>query len=521
MKSFDPLKPTKPPLTLPDAPPATPTLANPRSIIPAVSPESTALGPTKKRPLISQINAALGAFNQAGQQADALQERARQIPIPAPIIREGRGTVASTPSTGTNAAVLANQTIGAHVGGLRQQQQALAPQLDTLTNQVRQQTAQSRAQSAQQGANTLLAGVGAPAIPTPLPRPNFDNVAGQMGGTVQAIGRPATPARNPASPASTVGDPAGGVPAPRTYNDGSGQAYRTGDGRMGALPAGVDVVRQKNGTNAFGATGASVAAASGQAAAQPFGSLALPTAAPLAAQPNMAVSLQRPAVADAYNTREANAAQTALASKIDSEMFRNSFAAGRGSRSALDLQGQMLGTMAAIGGKQLDVAASVAGGNRDAVTANNVAGLEQTGLNQRALLSDTGDTNRRLLGEQGDNSRAVLAAQTELQKPSTLTDSEGNLLQVTGTQASPVLGAGNKPVILDSPQRLAARKGLEDAYANLALMAVELLPPSAESPKEADIGTARIRAAQLAGYALKRDKAGAMYVQIGGEWMPL
>lgn len=136
----------------------------------------------KKDPL-DQLNRTLGAYNQAGQRADSLQRTASQIPIPAPIVREGRGTVTSTSSPATNAAVLANQTLGARANAAREAQVGVSRQLAPLTAQVRQQTAQTRARTATQGANAVLAGVGAAGIPAApataapaAPRAAFGNV---------------------------------------------------------------------------------------------------------------------------------------------------------------------------------------------------------------------------------------------------------------------------------------------------------------------------------------------------------
>jgi hypothetical protein len=506
---FDPLK-KKSPLD-PQLPRPTPTgtggalaAAPPVSLPPSPEPNI----PRPVSPQLSALNSTLGDFNQAGQRADAMQERARQIPIPAPIIREGHGTVTSTPMPGTNAAMLANQTLGARMNAEREQQVLLAPKLDALSNQVRQQSAQTRAQTAQRQANALLAGVGVsgiPTTPTPLPRPNFSNVVGNAATT-------ATPARPLVSGTLSGAQGSPGVGAAPS----SQPSLKPGD---------VNTFTGSNGVTRP-VPGMLSQASGGGVPAQSFGGLAMPTlAAPVApafAAPrqDMSVSVPRPVRADAYNVREASDQNKQIADTLQSEIFRNSLAAGRGSRSARSAQADMLQTLAQLGGKQLDVAANVAGGDRDAAVGTDRVGLEQIGANQRALLADTGATTRTGMLDSGETNRSVLKSLAELKKPTQVTDASGNLLQVTGTSATPVLGADGKPVTLDSPQREASRKALQEAYAKLGESATAFLPPGI-TPTDADIGTARIRAAQIAGYGLKQDKSGAMFVQIDGEWMPL
>ena len=263
---------------------------------------------------------------------------------------------------------------------------------------------------------------------------------------------PAAPVRNPAGrvPAAGAPAPAGGVAAsvpparaaaaipaaPANFGNVQGTQLRPGDANTFTFSNGKTV--PVPGMNAPSGTAAN---------ASPL-PLPTPYAAAPAPTPNMTVNVPRPVVADPYNTRQANDQLKRIADTIDINLFRNSFAADRGSRSARDAQAQMLGTLAALGGKQLDAAVNVAGGDRDAAARYDLTGMEQGAANQRALLQDQGETTRQGMGDASRERQQYLQSLSDLQKSaSTVTDENGNLIRIGALgDASPVLGADGKPV---------------------------------------------------------------------------
>jgi hypothetical protein len=269
--------------------------------------------------------------------------------------------------------------------------------------------------------------------------------------------------------------------------------------------------------------------AAGSVGAQSFGGLPLPqnTGIGTAAAPTVAptFSVPRPTQASigqmgAYGVQNADAGTGKIASTLEDAAFRAGLRASRGSRSAADAQAQILGTLAQLGGQRLGVAAGLASGDRDAAAGLDRAALSETGANQRAALADTGLTTRTSMEQAGANQRTTLGTLAELRKPQQIVGKDGTLLSVSGDKATTVTDAEGKTVNVGSRVADDSKKALQDAYAKLAESAAAFLPP-AGVPTEADIGTARMRAAQLAGYDLKKDKKGALFVQINGEWMPL
>ena len=267
----------------------------------------------------------------------------------------------------------------------------------------------------------------------------------------------AAPVRNPAGrvPAAGAPAPAGGVAAsvpparaaaaipaaPANFGNVQGTPLKPGDANTFTFSNGKTV--PVPGMTAQATT----AALNGQSSASPL-PLPTPYAAAPAPTPNMTVNVPRPVVADPYNTRQANDQLKRIADTIDINLFRNSFAADRGSRSARDAQAQMLGTLAALGGKQLDAAVNVAGGDRDAAARYDLTGMEQGAANQRALLQDQGETTRQGMGDASRERQQYLQSLSDLQKSaSTVTDENGNLIRIGALgDASPVLGADGKPV---------------------------------------------------------------------------
>jgi len=341
----------------------------------------------------------------------------------------------------TPGGVSALQAVTGQLGQATQARDAYIPKLNQAAQGFRQYTDQTNA-------NTLLRNVGV--APMPLPTPSA----------------PAAPVRNPAGrvPAAGAPAPAGGVaasaagviPAPGFANvqgaARNGFSVNLGAGNVGGggpVPQSV-ASSVTNGVPTYdNASIARLNARNGVAAPTSTGaSLPLPTAYPAApvATPNLAVNVPRPVAADPYTPREANGDLKRIADTIDTELFRNSFAADRGSRSAREAQAQMLGTLAALGGKRLDVAANVASGDRDTAARYDLTGMDETGQNQRALLGDQGQTTRTGMEQEGADRRQYLQTLAEMGKPETYTDASGNVLRVSGTSATPVTGPDGKPV---------------------------------------------------------------------------
>ena len=256
-----------------------------------------------------------------------------------------------------------------------------------------------------------------------------------------------TPARNPASSATSAGAtaPAGGVPAP-VLKPGDVNTFTGADGVTRAVP--------QMATPAAGSVQA-------QSFGGPVGGLPLPqntgigtaTAPAASAAPTVTptIGVPRPAQASigqvgAYGVQNADAGTGKIASTLEDAAFRAGLRASRGSRSAADSQAQILGTLAQLGGQRLGVAAGLAGGDRDATAATDRTGLSETGANQRAALADTGDTTRAGLDAATRERVAQIGAQADLQRPTTVTDANGNLISVVGSTGKPVTGPDGKPV---------------------------------------------------------------------------
>lgn len=255
-----------------------------------------------------------------------------------------------------------------------------------------------------------------------------------------------TPARSAASPAVATGatPPPGGALA-SAARPGDVNTFTGADGVTRAVPLTAAPAAGSVQTQPFGG---------------PFGGLPLPqntgigTASP-AASPSPTVTpilgVPRPAQASigqvgAYGVQNADAGTGKIASTLEDAAFRAGLRASRGSRSAADAQAQILGTLAQLGGQRLGVAAGLAGGDRDATAATDRTGLSETGASQRAALADTGLTSREGMQNLSAERIAQIAAQAKLNEPTQITDESGNLLRVTGTTASPVIGADGRLV---------------------------------------------------------------------------
>lgn len=256
------------------------------------------------------------------------------------------------------------------------------------------------------------------------------------------------PAPNRVSPAGSAATPGGALPAGGgtsaaqpararrvIYNDGSGATYATGDGRVGQLPAGVAVVRQKDGTNAFGATGGSVAEATG---ATPTAAPVARTFAPVAAQTVQAPAPQAPAVAvrslsgDVHGAEEERAG---LNREIDNALLRTK----PNSRGRRQYIADLLGLRRQLTGQRVDQATAfeTAGAQQE-----NAANIESAQLAQR-----TGEANaNRTLDAARVNLDAQDRAATQQAVNQVVVDKNGtaSLLRNDGT-LMPLTGGDGKP----------------------------------------------------------------------------
>jgi hypothetical protein len=341
----------------------------------------------------------------------------------------------AAPVTAYGAGQATRDVVGAGVGVIGEgAKTAFAPHISTLRAAGEFGRGLFGAAPAVQGGG----GGGAAAVP----RPQFGNVVGQSD---------TVPLRNPAQHQPVIPE---GVPRPLGAVPGFVPGMKTINGQPGGLASSVNAqgnnvydnasIQRLDARNASQASGGGVQA-------QSFGSLALPTAAPLQAQPQLSVNLPRPASAGSpYALHEARDANAALLSKLDSQSFANSLAVNRGSRSARALQGDINGQMVGLSNAGLGSATSIAGGDRDAAIAVNLAGVNQQGENQRALLADTGDTNRANIAQVGLNARTQFTTLADLQKPQTITDANGNVLSLVGNTAIAITADGN-PVRVAKP----------------------------------------------------------------------
>lgn len=195
--------------------------------------------------------------------------------------------------------------------------------------------------------------------------------------TLQSLSGGSGPAPNPAAAAQSQAQPQAQTPAnaaqqtqpaaPQTPAPPA-LAAPAGGQRMGTFVGSDGVVRQIPDGD-LQAPGRAVPAAPAAAA----GALQAP------ALPQMQVPQMSTTRADPARTRAGDEATKRVMQEIESQLFRNSFAAGRGSRSARALQGQLTQSLAGL--------APTLGASADAADARNVqarTALAQTQAQQAA-----------------------------------------------------------------------------------------------------------------------------------------
>lgn len=141
-----------------------------------------------------------------------------------------------------------------------------------------------------------------------------------------------------------------------------------------------------------------------------------------------------------HNQREDRELVRDVASRIDSELFRNSFAVGRGSRSARMAQAQLTGALAQLAGDGNQAASNVQIADDNNRTGRAIAGANNAAESQIAAANNAAQ-------EQIAESRARSAERiADMQSESALTDDAGNVLLRRGAVATPVATPDGKPV---------------------------------------------------------------------------
>ena len=322
----------------------------------------------------------------------------------------------------------------------------------------------------------------------PAAKPAAPVIASPGASATQARQSPGSvPTQSPAStPTGAGASSAAGGAAPKPYT---------------LRPDGVAVVKVSNGSNAYGATGASVANAQGRMGSvntQNFGNPVVPQAQASIARPGVASTfglgvndprldsqIARPPVqlgpnqtagggtlaspssmGRYYANKEDREATQKLLGDIDTQMF---MARGKNTPSARRLMAELAGTKAQVIGNMA--------GNTNAQISDNTrgefglanTGMEQAGATQRQQMA--GDVARE--GNLLDfNASMANTAVSLIEKPQYVTDRTGNLVQVAGGKGTGVTGADG--AVIQMPQTQQENSGAVQPKDALAVINKEL-----------------------------------------------
>ena len=312
-------------------------------------------------------------------------------------------------------------------------------------------------------------------------------------------------------------------PAPRPGSQ-VGAGAPSAAGRVAQRPDGVAVVKVSNGTNAYDATGASVAAAQGRIGGvntQNFGNPVVPQAPGSIARPAVAstfglsvtdprandqnvesVNIQRPGNltfnsagnAETFNARQDREARQQLGGEYDTAMFL-----ARGKPNSAEVMGNLLAGKARVlsGAEGLSQEAIQNRANRD--NQFGIADLNNAGENNRAgIQADVARAGQQVTREgqqiNADVERAKIA------RPELRQDANGNYVNIAGNSATPVVDAAGNPV--RGAQTQAAGEvtpGMQYEQASKELQALLNNPPMTDDPAYAQ----QVAAARAARDALK------------------
>lgn len=288
---------------------------------------------------------------------------------------------------------------------------------------ARRDTALDNIGASMRGPQPINGGGGSTGVQPPVARPPI--------AAAPATRLPAVAVRPPARPvAAQVANPAG--PAPQAGASAP----------AGGVPSPDRVVGSVNGRpitqSQADAAGARLPVARGPVVAGPNGSYVASTYPVQGAttqqqnpQPAVAMPTRVAPQADTYLTRQETEARKALMGRLDSMAFANSFAAGRGSKSARNLQGDIVRAMTELTGQGGRAAVDVAGGDREAIARQNITELEQAGATNRTGAEQAGALQRTAM---------------EVGQPKNITDEEGYYLSQSNNIATPVTRADGTAV---------------------------------------------------------------------------
>lgn len=282
------------------------------------------------------------------------------------------------------------------------------------------------------------AGVSAPspaAIPSPIgsaqaapaPKPTLNLIeAGNPDSLKITPPSAGFSARNPASSAPSAGAaaPAGGVAAPSP----GGQVLGTFNGRQ---------ITQADSDR----LSAALPTASGPVVMGPNGSFAAsttPLSAPAAAQaPQQIAAPAARTTIDTFAQRDAAKARDAELGRLNSVISRMEFGPGAlNNPGERQLYAQLVAQRNGLIQQQGTLAGSDINSQRDAATSLDVSSATQAGANARTAADNAGAMDRTVLQEAGATGRAMI------QPPEYKQDENGNLVQVSGTSATPVTADG-------------------------------------------------------------------------------
>ena len=255
----------------------------------------------------------------------------------------------------------------------------------------------------------------------------------------------------PTPTASNVNNPP--LAAPTTF--------MTGDGRTGTLPAGISMRVGANGVREFSGTGQTVADATAAMGNRAPGGvttqsgISAPTFAPLGrsqvastyglsvndprldeqqagiARPN--VALRGPdAMAEQYNAREDREARNKQLGDIDTALFQ---LRGKNDPDSLRAFTALTQTRAGLVGGGESLSADAIQGREGRNNAFGIAGLQEAGQSSRA--DGARESAERIAAMEDATTREGIAA--EIARPRYDQDRAGNMMQISGTLARPVL----------------------------------------------------------------------------------
>lgn len=332
----------------------------------------------------------------------------------------------------------------------------------------------------------------APVIASPGVKPR---TAAELNQASQAEVAARTSTQSPASPPTGAGaSSAAGGAAPKPYT---------------LRPDGVAVVKVSNGSNAYGATGASVANAQGRIGSvntQNFGNPVVPQGPGAIARPGVAstfglgvndprlndqrvesVNIQRPGNltfnpagnAETFNARQDREGRQATNSAIDLALFQ-----ARGKPGAEAAISDLLQTQARLnsGAEGLSQEAIQNRANRD--NAYGIADLNNAGENNRAgIQADVARAGQQVTREgQQLNYQSSMA---EIARPQLKQDANGNFINIAGNASTAVVDAAGNPVRgLQERQADTGAVGPKDALAavNKELASLAGNPPAGDDP---------------------------------------